>query len=170
MSHSQAQCLKDQGRTYRGALKTANQNTMWCISHFHVRLFPSHSEFCQLWKYLAWEGNMSYELIGIIIWLRLHYFHPLSSLKSFSFSWLLKSLMLCDIYLHWAELHLENYFSVQLQESWVSREAGITVRRCDSKGKAAHYVNYIYGKQGNPVSHPSCEFFQQIKLWTHRLV
>ena len=78
--------------------------------------------------------------------------------------------MLFDTYLYWVELHLGNYFTVRLQESLVSHEAGITVRHCDSKEKAAHYVNYIYGKQGNPVSHPSCEFFQQIKLWACRLV
>lgn len=78
--------------------------------------------------------------------------------------------MLYDIYLHWVELHLGNYFFVQLQESLISSEAGITVRHCDSKEKAAHYVNYIYGKQGNLVSHPSCELFQQIKLWMCRLV
>lgn len=78
--------------------------------------------------------------------------------------------MRCDIYLHWVELHLENYFSVQLQESLVSHETGITVRHRDSKEKAAHYINYIYGKQGNPVSHTLCELFQQIKLWTYRLV
>ena len=78
--------------------------------------------------------------------------------------------MLFDTHLHWVELHLENYFSMQLQESLVSHESGITVRHCDSKEKAAHYVNYIYGKQGNPVSHPSCEFVQQIKSWAGRLV
>lgn len=83
--------------------------------------------------------------------------------------------MLFDTHLYWVELHLENYFSEQLQEGLLSREAGVTVRHCDSKEKkwaerAAHYVNYIYGKQGNPVSHPSCEFFQQIKLWACRRV
>lgn len=73
----------------------------------------------------------------------------------------LKSWMPYDIYLHRGELHSGNYFSVDLRDSLLLCESGITVRLCDSKEKkAAHYVNYIYGKQGNPVSHPSCEFFQ----------
>jgi hypothetical protein len=59
------------------------------------------------------------------------------------------------------ELHLGNYFSADIKDSLIPQAAGITVRHCDSKEKrAAHYVNYIYGKQENPVSHPSCEFFQ----------
>jgi hypothetical protein len=66
-----------------------------------------------------------------------------------------------DIYLHRGELHSRNYFSVDLRDSLISCESGITVKLRDSKEKkAAHYVNYIYGKQGNPDSHPSCEFFQ----------
>ena len=70
--------------------------------------------------------------------------------------------MLFDTYLHWVELHLGNYFTVRLQESLVSREAGITVRIVTQKRKLLIMSITFMGSKGTWFPIPLVNSFSKL--------
>lgn len=108
----------------------------------------------------------------ILIWLRFLPFPPTKFIRVFSVSLFLESLWCyLSTYLHWVELHLGKLFHCA-----TLGESGVTWGRyyCKAlwlqKRKLLIMSITFMGIKGTSVSHPSCEFFQQMKLWACRLV